>query len=91
MDTERASAVTRFSTSSPEWAAESEGVRRAMRVTAELNRHSLDDAVRVRELFSELTGQHVDETFSLFPPVYTSGGNRIRVGHKVFINQCCTI
>ncbi|MDE1952645.1 MAG: sugar O-acetyltransferase [Betaproteobacteria bacterium] len=62
-----------------------------MRLTAELNRLSIDDAVRVREIFSELTGQQVDETFSLIPPFYTAGGRRIRIGHKVFINQCCTI
>jgi acetyltransferase-like isoleucine patch superfamily enzyme len=45
----------------------------------------------VRALFSELTGQPVDESFSLIPPFYTSGGCEIRVGRKVFINQCCTI
>lgn len=83
--------VTRLSTSSPEWIAESKGVRRAIRLTAELNKLSLDDAIRVRELLSELTGHRVDETFSLIPPFYTSGGNRIRVGRKVFINQSCTI
>lgn len=27
----------------------------------------------------------------MIPPFYTAGGRRIRVGHKVFINQCCTI
>ena len=38
-----------------------------------------------------LTGQQVDESFTLLPPFYTSDGRRIRVGHKVFITQCCTI
>jgi acetyltransferase-like isoleucine patch superfamily enzyme len=84
-------AAIRLSTSSAEWNAEAEDVRRGMRLTAELNRLSLDDAVRIREIFSELTGQPVDDTFSLIPPFYTAGGRRIRVGHKVFINQCCTI
>ena len=84
-------AAIRLSTSSPEWRAEAEDVRRGMRLTAELNRLSLDDAVRIREIFSELTGQPVDDTFSLIPPFYTAGGRRIRVGHKVFINQCCTV
>jgi len=83
--------VTRISTSSPEWSAEADRVRRAMRLTAELNKLAFDDAIRVREVFSELTGQEVDETFSLIPPFYTSGGRKIRVGRKVFINQCCTI
>lgn len=83
--------VTRMATSSPEWSEEADDVRRGMRLTAELNKLSLDDAIRIREIFSELTGQQVDETFSLIPPFYTAGGRRIRVGHKVFINQCCTI
>jgi acetyltransferase-like isoleucine patch superfamily enzyme len=76
---------------SAEWDAEAVAVRRAMKLTAALNKLSFDDAAKVRELFSELTGQAVDETFSLIPPFYTSGGLRIRVGRKVFINQCCTI
>jgi acetyltransferase-like isoleucine patch superfamily enzyme len=50
-----------------------------------------DDDAKVRELFGELIRQKVDETFKLIPPFYTEGGLNIRVGHKVFINQCCTI
>lgn len=66
-------------------------VKRAMRLTARLNKLSFDDAEKVRAIFSELTGQKLDGTFSLIPPFYTSGGLEIRVGRKVFINQCCTI
>lgn len=91
MDAGQFPLVTRLSTSSPEWTAEAEGIARAMRLTAELNTLTLNDAIRIRELFSALTGQCVDQTFSLIPPFYTSDGNRIRVGRKVFINQCCTI
>ncbi|MDA8384000.1 MAG: sugar O-acetyltransferase [Betaproteobacteria bacterium] len=80
-----------MSTQGAEWHAETDTVRRAMRLTAELNKLSFDDAIKVRALFSELTGQEVDESFSLIPPFYTAGGTRIRVGRKVFINQCCTI
>jgi acetyltransferase-like isoleucine patch superfamily enzyme len=84
-------AVTRIAISSPEWSIEAEEVGRGMRLAAELNKLSFDDAERVREIFSDLIGQPVDGTFRLIPPFYTSGGRRIRVGHKVFINQCCTI
>jgi acetyltransferase-like isoleucine patch superfamily enzyme len=76
---------------SPEWDQAANAARRAMRLTAELNKLSLDDAEKIRALFSELTGQKVDETFNLIPPFYTSGGLEIRVGRKVIINQCCTI
>lgn len=81
----------RVQTRSPESEAMVNAVRRAMRLTAELNKLSFDDAVKVREIFSELTGQQLDETFTLIPPFYTASGKEIRVGHKVFINQCCTI
>lgn len=84
-------AAKRVDIPSPEWDATSEAVRRAMRLTAELNKLSFDDAEQVRALFSELTGQEIDETFRLIPPFYTAGGREIRVGRKVFINQCCTI
>ncbi len=80
-----------MATSSPQWATESEEVLRGMRLVAEINRLSVDDASRIREIFSELTGRQVDDSFRLFPPFHVAGGRRIRVGHKVFINQCCTI
>ena len=91
MDTNPSRHTKRVATSSPEWVAEADDIRRGMRLAAELNKLGIDDAPRIRELFGELTGQPVDETFTLLPPFYTAGGRRIRVGHKVFINQCCTI
>ncbi|WP_158820343.1 sugar O-acetyltransferase [Granulicella sp. S156] len=91
MDTDRPFAAKRVQIRSPEWDAEANAYARAMKLTAELNKLSFDDAARVQEIFSELTGQKVDETFKLIPPFYTSGGLNIRVGRKVFINQCCTI
>ena len=65
-------------------------VKRAGILTAALNRLTFDDADKVRALFSELIGTAVDESFLLIPPFYTSGGNEIRVGRNVFINQNCT-
>ena len=81
----------RIQTRSVEWNAMIEGTKRAMRLTAELNKLAFDDIVRVREIVSELIGQKVDDTFTLIPPFYSSYGLDLRVGHKVFINQCCTI
>ena len=91
MDAKTPFVPKRVNIPSPEWDATSTAVQRAMRLTAELNKLSFDDAERVRALFSELTGQTVDDTFRLIPPFYTAGGREIRVGRKVFINQCCTI
>ena len=74
----------------PESAAMLADVKRAMAITARLNRLTFDDADEVRAVFSELTGKKVDDSFSLIPPFYTTGGLDIRVGRNVFVNQNCT-
>jgi acetyltransferase-like isoleucine patch superfamily enzyme len=91
MDAKKHLQTKRVETHSPEWDTAANAVRRAMKLTAELNKLSFDDAEKVRALFSELIGQKVDETFRLIPPFYTEGGLNLRIGRKVFINQCCTI
>lgn len=88
---ERPFLAKRVQIPSVEWDATLNVIRRAMRLTAELNKLSFDDAAKVRAIFGELTGQKVDATFNLIPPFYTAGGLEIRVGRNVFINQCCTI
>jgi acetyltransferase-like isoleucine patch superfamily enzyme len=74
----------------PESAAMLANVKRAMAITASLNRLTFNDADEIRALFSELIGKKVDESFLLIPPFYTAGGDEIRVGHNVFVNQNCT-
>jgi len=74
----------------PESAAMVAGVRRAMAITPVLNRLTYDDADEIRTVFSDLTGRRIDDSFSLIPPFYTTGGAHIRVGRNVFINQNCT-
>lgn len=75
----------------PESAAMVANTRRAMAITARLNRLTFDDVAEIRALFSELIGKPVDEGFMLIPPFYTAGGDEIRVGRNVFINQNCTL
>jgi acetyltransferase-like isoleucine patch superfamily enzyme len=74
----------------PESAAMLANVKRAMAITATLNRLTFNEADEIRALFSELIGKKVDESFLLIPPFFTAGGDEIRVGHNVFINQNCT-
>jgi len=66
-------------------------VKRAMAMTTALNRLTFDDADEIRARFSDLIGNRVDDSFSLIPPFYTTGGENIRVGRNVFINQNCTM
>jgi acetyltransferase-like isoleucine patch superfamily enzyme len=75
----------------PESAAMVANVKRAMAITAALNRLTFDDADQIRAVFSELIGKPLDESFSLIPPFYSTGGSEIVVGRNVFINQNCTI
>ncbi len=62
-----------------------------MTITARLNRLGFEDGEAIRALFSELIGATVDDGFSLIPPFYATGGDNIRVGTRVFINQNCTL
>ena len=74
----------------PESAAMLTNVKRAMAITAAMNRLTFNDADEVRALFSELIGKPVDKSVLLVPPFYTAGGDEICVGRNVFINQNCT-
>lgn len=60
----------------------------ARKITCILNAeyHSQEE---IRNLFSELTAQPVDETFAMFPPFYTDCGKNIHIGRDVFINAGC--
>ncbi len=65
-------------------------VKRAMAITARLNRLTFDDAADVRTLFSELIGAQVDDGFVLIPPFHATGGAGMKIGRNVFVNQNCT-
>lgn len=60
----------------------------ALQVTSEIN-NGYHEPQELRKLFSKLIGKPVDETFNLFPPIYTECGKSIFVGKNVFINCGC--
>ncbi len=60
----------------------------AIRLTMEIN-NAYHTPSEIVALMSELTGTHVDESFSMFPPFYTDCGKNIRIGRRVFINSGC--
>jgi acetyltransferase-like isoleucine patch superfamily enzyme len=74
----------------PESVAMLANVKRAMAITGTLNRLTFNDTDDIRALFSEIICKKVDESFLLIPPFYTAGGDEIRIGHNVFVNQNCT-
>ncbi|MFJ3044732.1 sugar O-acetyltransferase [Herbaspirillum chlorophenolicum] len=75
----------------PESAAMVESVKRAMTITAMLNRLTFNDTDEIRAVFSDLIGKKVDDGFVLIPPFYTTSGSDLAIGRNVFINQNCTI
>ena len=74
----------------PESAAMSANVQRAIAITAALNRLTFNDADEVRALFGDLIGKKVDGSFLLIPPFYATGGFETNIGRNVFVNQNCT-
>ena len=60
----------------------------ALKLTAKLNSIYCTPE-EIHAIFSELTGQTVDESFSVFPPFYTDCGKNIHVGKNVFFNSGC--
>ena len=61
----------------------------AQRITMKLNTsyHSKEEIV---DIFSELTGKKVDDSFMCFPPFHTDFGKNITIGKNVFINTGCS-
>jgi acetyltransferase-like isoleucine patch superfamily enzyme len=66
-------------------------IERAMRLSEQMATLRYDDQDAVRAAWSELTGQPVDPTFRLVPPVRSDHGLSIRVGRDVFVNHGCTL
>jgi acetyltransferase-like isoleucine patch superfamily enzyme len=64
---------------------------------ASLNAHRLTTALNgvwrepeeQRALLSEITGEAIDPTVSVFPPFYTDFGRNLHLGKNVFINAGC--
>lgn len=62
--------------------------REAQKITMKINTQ-YHEAEEMVQLFSELTGKEVDESFRIFPPFYTDFGKNITLGKNVFINSDC--
>ena len=65
-----------------------ETCERTHRLTMSLNTayHTPD---QVRAMMSEITGEPVDDSFTLFPPFYSDFGRNLHFGKRVFVNAGC--
>ena len=60
----------------------------ALRITGELN-SGYQKPERIRELLTQLTGNRVHESVTVFPPFYSDFGKNITLGKRIFINSGC--
>jgi acetyltransferase-like isoleucine patch superfamily enzyme len=72
----------------PEYPRIFEAVSRTMELSVALNSSASVD--QIRERLSEVTGQAIDASTTVFVPFYTNFGRHIRLGKNVFINHACT-
>lgn len=72
----------------PEYFKINEVVVKAISLVNKLNQSG--DITKVRDLMSEITGQRLDESTTIFPPFYTNFGRFTQVGKNVFINHACS-
>lgn len=49
------------------------------------------DPVEIRNLLGRITGLEIDESTTVFTPLYINYGKNTRIGRNVFINFDCTI
>ena len=76
------------STKEEDYAIIKDTITNAQRLISKLNNQYWEKN-QINEIFSELTGKKVDDSFSLLPPFYTDYGRNIEIGKDVFINHCC--
>lgn len=72
----------------PEYSRIREEVNRTRKLSQKLNQATDEDAIR--KYLSEIIGEKVDESTTVFPPFYTNVGRNIRLGRNVFINHACS-
>ena len=76
-------AEVRIESGTPEARLVYEQVQRAVRLRAELNQLPYADLAAIRRAWSELTGQAVDDTFHLIPPVWSEQGSNVPAGGRL--------
>jgi acetyltransferase-like isoleucine patch superfamily enzyme len=72
----------------PEYHRVQEVVDRTLRLSTQLNSSTSIDQIRTK--LSEITGNEIDGTTTVFIPFYTNFGRFIQIGKNVFINHACS-
>ncbi len=77
-----------ISFSDPEYPKIFEEVSKTIHQSQALNTST--EIAQIREHLSEVIGQPVDESTTVFTPFHTNFGKHISLGKNVFINHACT-
>lgn len=77
-----------FRPDDPQYPKVLEAINRTIRLSAGLNASTGVDEMRQR--LSEITGQALDASTTVFVPFYTNFGRFISIGKNVFINHACS-
>lgn len=77
-----------FRLDDPEYPKVLEIVNHTIRLSAALNTSS--DVNQIRERLSEIIGNKIDESTTVFAPFHTNFGRFTQIGQNVFINHACT-
>lgn len=72
----------------PEYPKIFEAVSHTINLSVSLNTST--NVAQIRERLSEITGQQIDESTTIFTPFHTNFGRHIQIGKNVFINHGCT-
>jgi acetyltransferase-like isoleucine patch superfamily enzyme len=72
----------------PEYPKIFEAVSKTIKLSVKLNTST--SVGQIRERLSEIIGQQIDESTTIFTPFHTNFGRHIQIGKNVFINHACT-
>jgi acetyltransferase-like isoleucine patch superfamily enzyme len=75
--------------SDPEYSKIFEAVSNTINLSVSLNNSTTVE--EIRERLSEIIGQQIDESTTIFTPFHTNFGRHIQIGKNVFINHACTL
>src|ERR1017187_10553787 len=73
----------------PEFRAIFGRIKGATPLSFKLSGYCMDERESIREVFEELIGKPVGDSFSLIPPFYADYGLNITIGRAVFIGYQC--
>lgn len=77
-----------FRLDDPQYYKVNEVVTRTLRLSAALN--TATDVEQVRAQLSDIIGQTIDDSTTIFAPFHTNFGRFIQLGKNVFINHGCS-